>query len=126
MLVRADDGYADHWICSREGMTQGNPLAMILYSLGMLLLMLQLKAAVSIALQPWHANDAAVGGSFDELKKVFKLSMTMGPARGYFPETTKYILVVKPAMAERAKAHFYHLGFTVVTGTRYPGGSIGS
>ena len=48
----------------------------------------------------------------------------MGSARGYFPEPTKSILVVKPAMIECAKAHFDHLGFIVVTGTRYLSGFI--
>ena len=52
--------------------------------------------------------------------------MTMGPARGYFPEPAKSILVVKPAMVERVKAHFDHLGFTAVTSTRYLGGFMRS
>ena len=65
-----------------------------------------------------------VGGNFDEVKKVFSLLQTIGPARGYFPELTKSILVVKPAMVERAKTHFNHLGFTILTGTRYLGGFI--
>ena len=65
-------------------------------------------------------------GSFEEVTEVFRLLATTRPARGYFPKPTKPILVVKHAMVERAKAHFDHLGFTVVTGTRYLGGFIGS
>ena len=30
LLVRVNDGYAGHWLWSREGVTQGNPLAMSL------------------------------------------------------------------------------------------------
>ena len=52
--------------------------------------------------------------------------MSTGPARRYFPEPATSILVVKPAIVERAKARFDHLGFTVVTGTRYLGGFIGT
>ena len=107
-------------------MTQRDPLAMIIYGIGMLLLTLQLKAAVPTSLQPWFVKDAAVGGGFEEVTEVFRLLATTVPARGYFPKPTKSILVVKPAMVERAKAHFDHLGFTVVTGTRYLGGFIGS
>ena len=107
-------------------MTQGNPLTMILYGLGMLPLKLTLKATVSSALQPWYANNAVVGGNFDEVGKVFSLLQTIGPARGYFPEPTKSILVVKPAMVEQAKARFDHHGFTIVIGTRYLGGFIGT
>ena len=42
-----------------------------------------------------------------------------------FPEPTKSILVVKPQSVERATALFQHLGFKIVTGTRYLGGHIG-
>ena len=48
-----------------------------------------------------------------------------GPDRGYFPEPTKPILVVKPQSVDRAKELFQHLGFKVVTDTRYLGGHIG-
>ena len=65
-------------------------------------------------------------GGFEVVTKVFSLLAITGPVRGHFPEPTKFILVVKPAMIERAKAHFDHLGFTMVTGTRYLGGFIGS
>ena len=51
--------------------------------------------------------------------------MSTGLARGYFFKPTKSILVVKPVMVERTKAHFDYFGFTVVTGTRYIGGFIG-
>ena len=52
LLVCANDGYTGHWLWSREGVTQDNPLAMILYGLGMLLLTLHLKVAVPTVLQP--------------------------------------------------------------------------
>ena len=61
LLVCADDGYAGHWIWSHEGVTQGDPLVMIIYGLSMLQLTLALKAAVPSALQPWYADDTAVG-----------------------------------------------------------------
>ena len=99
---------------------------MILYGIGILPLTLQLKAVEPTVLQPWYADDTAIGGSFDNVKKVFSLLVTTGPAKGYFPEPTKSIFMVKPAMVKCAKAHFNHLGFTVVTGTIYLGGFIGS
>ena len=80
---------------------------------------------VTLVLQPWYADDAVVVGNFDEVKKVFSLLQTTGPARGYFPEPTNSVLVVKHSMFEGTKAHFDHLGFTFVTGTRYMGGFIG-
>ena len=87
LLVRTDDSYADHWIWSHKGVTQGDPLE-----------------------------------SFEDITKMFNLLMTTGPARGYFPKLTKSTFIVKPAMVELAKARFNHLGFEVVTDTRYLGG----
>ena len=37
LLVRVDDGYAGHLIWSRKGVTQGNPLVIILYGLGVVI-----------------------------------------------------------------------------------------
>ena len=48
-----------------------------------------------------------------------------GPARGYFPETTKSILVVSEQNVPRAKEQFRGMGVQVVTGSRYLGGFIG-
>ena len=48
-----------------------------------------------------------------------------GPARGYFPEPTKSILVVSEKNVPRANAYFRGMGVKVVTGIRYLGGYIG-
>ncbi len=56
---------------------------------------------------------------FEELQKI-------GPAYGYFPEPTKSILVVPPAMVELAKEYFHDHEFKITTGSRYLGGFIGS
>ena len=45
-----------------------------------------------------------------------------GPARGYFPEPTKSILVVSEKNVPRANAYFRGMGIKVVTGSRYLGG----
>ena len=47
-----------------------------------------------------------------------------GPARGYYPEPTKSILVVALGNVTRAKEHFCGLGIRVVTGNRYLGGFL--
>ena len=48
-----------------------------------------------------------------------------GPARGYFPDPTKSILVVAERNVPRAKEYFRGMGVQVVTGSRYFGGFIG-
>ena len=47
------------------------------------------------------------------------------PARGYYPEPTKSILVVAPGNIAWAEEHFWGLGIKVLTGHRYLGGYIG-
>ena len=66
------------------------------------------------------------GGKFEEIEEIFNFLLSKGPARGYFPEPTKSIPVIKLAMVEGTKACFNHLEFEVVTGTRYLGGFAGT
>ena len=96
LVVRATDGHDGEWLVSKEGVTQGDPLSMVIYGLAMMPLATYLKSAVPNALQTWYADDAAAGGKFDELRVYFKLLLKYGPARGYFPEPAKSILVVPP------------------------------
>ena len=42
----------------REGVTQGDPLAMIVYGIGVLPLIKNLKRAILDVTQPWYADDA--------------------------------------------------------------------
>ena len=48
-----------------------------------------------------------------------------GPARGYYPEPIKSILVVSPGNVAHTEEHFRGLGIRVGTGNRYLGGFIG-
>ena len=97
-----------------EGVTQGDPLSMILYIIGMLPLTRLLKRDVPGCNQPWYTDDAGAASSFDDIIPFLKLLSTKGAARGYFPEPMKSIFVVKPESVERATARFAPLGF------RYP------
>ena len=124
LVLRGEDG-AIIILYSKEGVTQGDPLAMIVYGVGMLPLTRYLKMKIRELLHLWYADDAAAGGKFDYIMNYYNLLCAEGPGRGYFPEPTKSILVVKPQSVERATALFQHLGFKIVTGTRYLGGHIG-
>ena len=48
-----------------------------------------------------------------------------GPARGYFPDPTKNILVVSEQNVPRATEYFRGMGMQIVTGSRYLGGFVG-
>ena len=126
LLVRAKDGDDGTFLFSKEGVTQGDPLAMVVYGIGALPLCRTIKDEVPECHQPWYADDAGAGGKFDDILNYFNVLTNEGPARGYFPEPSKSILIVKPQSVEAAKAKFQHLGFQVVTGARYLGGFIGT
>ena len=49
----------------------------------------------------------------------------MGPARGYFLDPTKSILVVAERNVPRAKEYFRGMGVQFITGSRHLGGFIG-
>eukprot|EP00978_Attheya_sp_CCMP212_P020015 scaffold56827_cov52-Attheya_sp.AAC.2 len=79
---------------------------MVGYGLMMLPLIKQLKREHPNVSQPWYADDARAGGKFTAIRNMFERLQELGPARGYFPEPSKSILVI-------------------TTGNRYLGGFVG-
>eukprot|EP00978_Attheya_sp_CCMP212_P001429 scaffold3002_cov64-Attheya_sp.AAC.2 len=124
LIIRGVDGKA-LGILSREGVTQGDPIAMVAYGLMMLPLIKQLKREHPDVSQPWYADDAGAGGKFTAIRKQFDRLQELGPARGYFPEPSKSILVVREANLAAAQVAFKDLGFKITTGNRYLSGFIG-
>ena len=74
---------------------------MIIYGVGMPPLTTALKRNVPDCNQPWYADDAGNVSSFTNITKFYKLLSEKGPARVYFSEPTKTIVVVKPESLER-------------------------
>ena len=63
MVVRDIADGSGHFLYSKEGMTQGDPLAMIAYGIGVLPLIRDLRRSHTRVTQPWYADDAGAGGS---------------------------------------------------------------
>jgi hypothetical protein len=124
LVVRGENGYA-LFIHSKEGVTQGDPLAMAAYGILLLPLIRQLKREIPDVSQPWYADDAGAGGNFGSLRRYFERLQELGPSRGYFPEPSKSILVVLDHNKEKAESSFTDLNFEVTNGSRYLGGFIG-
>ena len=125
-LVVQDTGVGSgHFLHSKEVMTQGDPLAMIAYGIGVLPLIRELWGTHPRVTQPWYADDAGAGGKFPNIMEHLRDLQARGPARGYYPEPTKIILVVAPGNVAWAEDHFRGLGIRVVTGHHYLGGYIG-
>jgi hypothetical protein len=110
---------------SKEGVTQGDPLSMFAYGIGILPLICLLKSGFPAVEQPWYADDAGAGGKFSEICRFFHKLQEIGPSFGYFPEPSKSILVVSQHNLEAAQTAFPDFSFKVTTGSRYLGGFIG-
>ena len=124
-LVLRRQGKACFIVPSREGVTQGDPLAMVLYGIALSPLAERLKEAVPDAVQPWFADDAAMVGRASRIRRATTLLQQWGPDRGYYPEPAKSIVVCPAAQQDRAAAQLAGFQFTYKTGARYLGGFLG-
>ena len=79
-------------IFSSEGTTQGDLLAMAMYTIGTLPLISKLQG---IVLQCWYTDDSATVGNILNLKWWWNVLLVLGPRYGYFPNGTKSLLVVR-------------------------------
>ena len=109
---------------SKEGTTQGDPLAMAMYAIGTQPLIRRLHG---IANQVWYADDSAAGSRLERLRQWWNILEEAGPLYGYFPNGSKIHILVKPRYAEAAMKMFEGTGISVSTaGERYLGGAIGA
>ena len=110
---------------SAEGTTQGDPLAMAMYAIGILpLIRLLNKYTVS---QVWYADDAAALGQLKELHKWWVELVSAGLDFGYFVNPSKSWLLVKPSVLDRARLVFGDTSINLTTtGYKYLGSPIGS
>ena len=113
-------------ILSREGVTQGDPLSMVLYGLALTPLAETIRAAVPQVVQPWYADDAAMAGPVSGIAAAQRLLLELGPRRGYFPEPDKSILIAPIATPPAALAAVEEFNFRHTDGHRYVGGFVGS
>jgi hypothetical protein len=124
LVIRNNNGTGT-FIYSKEGVTQGDPLSMFAYGVGLLPLIRALKESFPAMDQTWYADDAGAGGKFNAIKQLFAKLQEIGPHYGYFPEPSKSILIVSHENLPAATAAFKDLEFTITLGNRYLGGFIG-
>jgi hypothetical protein len=110
---------------SREGVPQGDPLAMVIYGLALSTLSLDLSVIHPRVLQPWYADDAAMEGRASNVAAAMASLVRAGPARGYFPSPEKSIVLVSPADQAAAKSHLEAFQFKYQAGARYLGSFLG-
>ena len=106
-------------LLSEEGTTQGDPLAMPMYALGVLPL---IDCISSDLMQVWYADYATACGSLSELRLWWDKLLQFGPDFGYFPNPSKTCLVVKESLYDAAVEMFQGLGISItVDGKRHLG-----
>jgi hypothetical protein len=97
MLILRRKGDDCYTLFSQEGVTQGDPLSMILYGLALVPLANRLMECEPEVVQPWYADDCAMAGPASGVKRAVKLLQRWGPDRGYYPAPAKSIAVCHPA-----------------------------
>lgn len=128
-LVAHDPSGDQYILFSKVGVTQGDPVSMIAYGLGLLPLIRLLKLEFpDIKFHSWYADDSAVAGSLSAISKLFKRLQKLGPHYGYFPNASKSWLIVPSrnlATAEQFVQQPNNPTFQVTIGRRYLGGFVG-
>jgi hypothetical protein len=126
VIVRKGNAQPAHVIVHQEGLSQGDPLSMILYGVALLPLAERLRRAVPEAVIPMYADDAAGVGRFDHSAKCLDFLMEEGPYYGYFPEAEKTRVICSLADEPEARAAFLSRGISVTCsrGERYLGGFV--
>ena len=119
-------------IYGREGVTQGDPSAMAMYSISIQPLIHSLATNQDPLLpavkQAWFADDGTGGGSIPQLRKMWDNVNQEGPKYGYYPKASKSILIVKGLEnLPKAKSVFKDTGVQITTeGDRHLGAVLGS
>lgn len=111
-------------LLSQEGTTQGDPLAMGMYAIGTLPLIDCLKEVNTT--QVWYADDSATGGAFEDVRRWWDCLNKWGPMYGYYPNSSKTCLLVKPQLVSEAEYVFQGTGIKITCeGCEYLGGAVG-
>jgi hypothetical protein len=125
-LILRNKGQPGHTLLSEEGVTQGDPLSMVLYGLALVPLAMRLREYAPALPQAWYANDFVMAGPCSIIKPPVATLEQLGPERGYFPEPAKSIVIVRPDEQAAARQHLQEYHFQYHDGYRYVGGYIGT
>ena len=101
-------------IRSAEGTTQGDPMAMAMYAVGISPL-IQRLTTINDTRQIWYADDCTGCGTLQDLSQWWLSLSEIGSQYGYFPNASKSILLVKEEHQERAQHLFRNCNISIVT-----------
>ena len=98
---------------SSEGVTQGEPLAMIAYSIGILPLIKNLKQETTDVTKPWYADEAGSLGTLTIIETYFNSLTRQGLGHRYYPKPSKIVLILHLDNLVAGKVFGLHHGFKV-------------
>jgi hypothetical protein len=126
--VQTEPGEPPIVIHSKEGITQGDCLAMSLYGVAMMPLASRMHKTISEALQPWHCNNAGAAGMALPNAQCLDFLVKFGTQYGYFPKPGKFYYICKAKDEVAAQQAFKSFGIKIgyLRGQHYLGGFIGS
>ena len=111
---------------SREGTTQGDPLAMAFYALAPIPLIKTCKIE-KLTGEVWFADDATGSGLLTDLRLWWDKLEEKGPSFGYFPNGAKTWLIVKPEVLDAAEDVFAGTEVKITAqGKRHLGAALGT
>jgi len=127
ILILRDRNGTTLRIFSKEGVTQGDPIAMYMYGVGITPMIREMKKQCPGFKDSWYADDGAGQGHFEDIREYLNKLTVVGKVYNYYPEIQKSIVVVREQELESAKNYFAEnqLQVQVVTGARYLGGYFG-
>ena len=109
---------------SKEGVTQGDPLSMLIYAIGTIPLISTLDHPRQGS-HVWYADDASACSDLPALKEWFQKLLKVGPSYGYYPEPSKSFIVVNANFPDEAQSLFDDLHVNIVTSQRLLGSVVG-
>ncbi|KAG0718946.1 hypothetical protein GWK47_051511 [Chionoecetes opilio] len=110
-----------------EGTTQGDPVAMAMYALGLSVLQDGISYEKTHVKQVAYADALSGAGKITDLKAWWTLVNDNGPIIGYTPNATKSVLIVKPEHYDNGVQLFNGSGIIVTKdGQRHLGAVIGT
>ena len=80
LVVRDTRDGSGHFLHSKEGVTQGDPLFMIAYGIRVIPLIRELRGAHPRVTHPCYADDAGAVGQFQNILEHFRYLQVQGPA----------------------------------------------
>ena len=118
-------------ISSAEGTTQGDPIAGLVYAIGIIPLILRtvanLKKQGTDTKAAGYADDLFGGGKLHVLKIMWDFIKKWGPDFGYYQQADKTWIIVKPQHLKKAQIIFHGTDINITTdGKKHLGASIGS